>query len=311
MTEKEVWRSVKGWEGWYEVSDQGRVRSLDRVVETKKGPRHRQGSVLRPVRHRRGALYVNLSRNGEMKQARVARLVAEAFVGPVVGARVLHKNGDKADNRPANLRLTPGETKTKLTPDAVAELRQEQRTGAELQHFAEVWGVSLTTVQNAYAGRTWASVSTSPRGGRRKGEDHPRAKLTADDVLEMRRRHVAGETLRKLASVFDVSFGTVRCAVAGHTWKHVPFPSGAAPTPAKAPRPRPRPARSAPIEVDPTRKAAVREIAVRLDKEDLAYLRGKPRSAQELAQFTSMWEMSPEAVRLAYEDAEVWALLQG
>lgn len=51
------------------------------------------------------------------------------------------------------------------------------------------------------------------------------ARLTGDDVLAMRRGRAAGKTLAELAAEFGVTIGTVRPAVLGHTWKHVPLPT--------------------------------------------------------------------------------------
>ncbi|ALY07692.1 HNH endonuclease [Gordonia phage Howe] len=100
----EQWRPVVGWEGAYEVSDLGRVRSVDRTVYAGGGrTRHAAGKVLRP---RTGAdyLYVHLSRDGRPINRAIHKLVAHAFVGPPGGRDVLHQNGSCHDNRAENLR---------------------------------------------------------------------------------------------------------------------------------------------------------------------------------------------------------------
>lgn len=94
MTEE--WRPVVGFEGLYEVSDQGRVRSAPR-------PKTR-GGLLRPGGHRSGHLHVVLSRAGRVCTRQVHRLVLEAFTGPCPeGQECRHLNGDPADNRHVNL----------------------------------------------------------------------------------------------------------------------------------------------------------------------------------------------------------------
>lgn len=96
----EIWRTLPDWEGIYEVSDSGRVRSLDRI--TSRG--RLRGRVLSPGISN-GYLTVCLSGDGRRRTAKVHTLVAETFLGPRPADRVVcHGNGDKTDNRLANLR---------------------------------------------------------------------------------------------------------------------------------------------------------------------------------------------------------------
>ncbi|MGB0971438.1 MAG: NUMOD4 motif-containing HNH endonuclease [Mycobacterium sp.] len=107
---RENWRSVVGYEGLYEVSDQGRVRGIDRYVTTRGGVRLSRGQILRPtpiVKGSKGRAYhfVNLSRSSKKARFSVHRLVLTAFVGPCPdGMEGCHNNGDASDNRIANLR---------------------------------------------------------------------------------------------------------------------------------------------------------------------------------------------------------------
>lgn len=106
----ETWSPVPDYE-FYEVSDQGRVRSLDRTVPSRWGtPKRTRGRVLRQSSQGR-YLVVTLYRDGEPKTALVHRLVLLAFVGPCPdGQEGLHANDIGTDNRLANLRWgTPGE----------------------------------------------------------------------------------------------------------------------------------------------------------------------------------------------------------
>lgn len=101
----EQWLPVVGWEGLYEVSDQGRVRSLDRVVQTQRGPRRYTGKILRPGINRHGYPMVQLTNASKTKSAKVHRLVLEAFVGQCPEAfEACHNNGDRSDARLTNLR---------------------------------------------------------------------------------------------------------------------------------------------------------------------------------------------------------------
>lgn len=115
---KEEWRAVVGWEGLYEVSDRGRVRSLDRYREfaNRWGGMNRafcSGRILKLVAGQGnsgrgiGGHYhaVCLSGYGKFQKVMVHRLVLTAFVGPDPGCLDgAHANGETTDNRLENLR---------------------------------------------------------------------------------------------------------------------------------------------------------------------------------------------------------------
>lgn len=97
----ERWRAVPGYEGSYEVSDLGRVRSVDRI--TTHGHR-RRGVVLKPIPHERGYPMVNLWRGNVQRMQLVHRLVLLAFVGPAPsGHETLHGDGDTTNAALSNL----------------------------------------------------------------------------------------------------------------------------------------------------------------------------------------------------------------
>lgn len=86
----EVWSDVLGYEGLYEVSDQGRVR--------------RNGKILKPRKNLGGYLLVSLSKNGIVKTAKIHRLVASAFIpNPQNLPEVNHKDENKTNNCLDNL----------------------------------------------------------------------------------------------------------------------------------------------------------------------------------------------------------------
>lgn len=101
MTE-ERWLPVPGWEGLYEVSDRGRVRSLPRT-ETYRGS-HRAGGILNPWTDANGYLRVDLTHRGRIRRWKLHQLVAEVFLGPCPeGLEVCHDNGIKSDCWVGNL----------------------------------------------------------------------------------------------------------------------------------------------------------------------------------------------------------------
>lgn len=104
----EEWRDVKGWEGLYQVSSMGRVRSIDRMVAHRDGKKQFYKGAPKKLRlHKTGYILVFLHRGGkkgENKMYRVHRLVAEAFVPNPEGKKVVnHKNFNRTDNRAINL----------------------------------------------------------------------------------------------------------------------------------------------------------------------------------------------------------------
>jgi hypothetical protein len=103
----EIWKDVVGYEGYYQVSSLGRVRSLDRVLDKPNiltgGPTTRKGKILR--QHELfGYMYINLCVHDKRHSCRAHRLVAEAFIpNPENKPQTNHKNGNKRDNRVYNL----------------------------------------------------------------------------------------------------------------------------------------------------------------------------------------------------------------
>lgn len=105
-TSEERWLPVPGWEGYYEVSDHGRLRSVERVVVRSDGrTRTVRSRILQPHSSTSGYKVATLTRHNRTTNTAVHRLVLEAFVGPCPeGMEGCHSNGVRDDNRLANLR---------------------------------------------------------------------------------------------------------------------------------------------------------------------------------------------------------------
>jgi hypothetical protein len=106
----EIWRPIKGYEGFYEVSSEGRVKSLGRdFVSPVTGKVYRRrGGLIKPQHDcKRGYMKVMLRKGNIPKGFSVHRLVATAFLQNSENRReVNHLNGDKSDNRVQNLEWT-------------------------------------------------------------------------------------------------------------------------------------------------------------------------------------------------------------
>lgn len=104
----EVWKPIPGYEGLYEVSSIGRVRSLDRVSTRNGYQVRRRGRLKSASQKDRRHLHPTTKltdRLGRPRSVQVHQLVALAFLGPRPdGLQVCHYNDDPTDNRVANLR---------------------------------------------------------------------------------------------------------------------------------------------------------------------------------------------------------------
>lgn len=103
---KEVWKKVVGYEelAFYQVSNKGNIRSIDRMIDTVEGKRFRTGKNKKSYPNKKGYLQINVKINGVSRTFRVHRLVAYAFIeNPLNKPQVNHMNCKKNDNRVENL----------------------------------------------------------------------------------------------------------------------------------------------------------------------------------------------------------------
>lgn len=97
----EAWKDIKGYEGLYQISNIGRVKSLSRIDS--RGNK-RNEKILKISKNNSGYYFVGLCKNGKVKQYLIHRLVAEAFVrNPYNYSEVNHKDEDKQNNIADNL----------------------------------------------------------------------------------------------------------------------------------------------------------------------------------------------------------------
>lgn len=180
-TAQEIWRDVLGYEGLYQVSSLGNVRSLGRTVS------HFPADAVRTVRggpvsvraDRLGYIIADLWKNNKPKRFKVHQLVSGAFNGVrPKGLEVNHIDGNKANNTPENLEYV---TRSENAIHAI-------RTG-------------LRVVPN--------------------GERNGSARLTAEKVLEIRRLGASGQSKRAIARLFGVSESNVSQIIFRQIWKHI------------------------------------------------------------------------------------------
>lgn len=162
------WKAVPGWEGIYEVSNTGCVRSVERVVYFADGRIRKYPAAIRSA-HADGFGYfkLTLKKHGRQERVLVHHLVASAWIGPrPPGFDVCHNDGDKTNNAVENLRYDTRAANRadsvrhgtairpsmrKLTDDQVAAIR-ELRGKLPLTEVAKKFGTSKTHVCNIQRG---------------------------------------------------------------------------------------------------------------------------------------------------------------
>jgi hypothetical protein len=183
----ETWRAVVGFEGLYEVSTTGSVRSLERVVRRrcKRVPfKTVRGTILKPCIKKGGYPEVALSKDGRPKRMMIHRLVALAFIPnpePAVLTCVDHINGNTADARIENLRW----------------VTQKQN-------------INYARDRGAFDNRTY------PNGSRA-----PNAKLTEEAVILIRNSCVKYGDKRKIAERFGVDQSLISRILKRKAWAHI------------------------------------------------------------------------------------------
>lgn len=180
----EIWKPIAGYEGIYEVSNLGRVRSLSRMTTQ----RNRNGDLVEYYKEgrllkqqlRNQYWSVILCKNGQEHKCSIHRLVAEAFVpNPNNLPQVNHKDENKQNNTATNLEW--------------CTCKYNQNYGTRNERLS----------------------------GKLRGVNNPINKLTEVDVLEIRKRKESGESAKSIAEAFNINSDYVYLIVSKKRWKHI------------------------------------------------------------------------------------------
>jgi len=100
----EIWKDIEGYEGYYQVSNQGNVRSLDKIITNNKGVTYERLGKILSFNLNAGYPQIYLSKNGVVRTYRIHRLVAQAFIpNPENKPTVNHKDETRTNNNDWNL----------------------------------------------------------------------------------------------------------------------------------------------------------------------------------------------------------------
>lgn len=147
---KEIFKQVNGFENLYEVSNFGRVKSLDKIVDKWDGKRLVKSKILKPQLQNNGYLSTTLYKELKPKTLSIHRLVAEAFIpNPENKKTVNHIDGNKLNNHLENL-----EWNTHKENHIHSKVNKLKATGSRV-------GTSLLTEEQVLEIRTY---NTSIRG---------------------------------------------------------------------------------------------------------------------------------------------------
>ena len=178
----EIWKDVPGYVGYYEVSNFGNIRSIDRYVDNFKGEKAlRVGQTMKQVTTEHGYKRVSLRMGTTKTNFRVHRLVAEAFIpNPHKKKQVNHKDSNRTNNVVENLE----------------------------------WVTHRENMKHAKDNNRFTNQS--------KGSNHHKATITEDTVRAMRKLYAEGNyTQKQIAEEFSVHLSKAKHILAGRTWKHV------------------------------------------------------------------------------------------
>lgn len=177
-----VWKDIKGYEGMYQISNDGIVKGLPRQVMRKdgiKGPKLNERQLKGSI-NSAGYLTVTLSYNGKAESKFIHRIVAETFIENRNNLeQVNHKDRNKLNNKVANLEWMTA--------------RDNSLHGNELESDKE----------------------------RNRGVANPNSKLKTNDVFEIREMREKGMKIQEIADEYDVHNSVISNICNGKSWRHV------------------------------------------------------------------------------------------
>ena len=178
-TDCAIWRNIPGYEGVYQVSNDGQVKSLKRIVDYGHLKVTRNERLLKIITDKDGYKIVGLNKDAKQRLFKVHRLVAMAFIpNPEALPLVNHINGVKDDNRPENLewatnaqniqhaydnglaKAVSGEKcgASKFSENDIKTMRELAEKGMMHKDIAKKFGVRKRGIHNIITRKSWKQV---------------------------------------------------------------------------------------------------------------------------------------------------------
>lgn len=177
----EVWVDIKKYKGIYQISNYGRVKSLDRIRRNGNKSYYIQRGAMKKLMVGKGryAYYkVHLYKDNKRRFVLVHRLVGIHFLPGPIKETINHKDGIKLNNHYSNL---------------------EWATYSENSQHAHDNGLANPC----------------------RGEDHYNAKLTDDKVRQIKKMLLSGTSQKKIAELFEMGRGPIQRIAENKSWTHV------------------------------------------------------------------------------------------
>ena len=212
----EVWKDIQGYEGLYQVSNLGRVKSLGRFIDNLvRGHYWQEERILKPRKTKRGYLIVTLSKNNKLKYFTVHRLVAITFISNTKNKpQIDHINADKTDNSVNNLRWVTAKENVN-NPLTIASLSIAKK-GKNNPMFGK------TGKNSPIFGKKHSEETKRKISARLSGKNHPQAQK----VRNIETKEIF-DTIRDAEKKYNLSRSCIAYAIkhngksAGYHWEYV------------------------------------------------------------------------------------------
>lgn len=243
--EEEIWKDIPGFKGWYQASNFGNIRSVDRYVNYKTtGKAIRKGKILTPKKSSTGYLEVSLIKNGVYCFKRVHQLVAQTFIpNPNNYPYINHINEVKTDNRVINLEWCTPKQNTEAFYCSRITIYQYDTTGilikkwnsitkaAEsingdktgIQHCCKMY-LSNGNMKKTYKGYIWtytplSSVELAERTTNRNLSEVIQMDMQGNIICKYNSMTEAAKTVGCNQSAISMACQGLRNTIKGYKWR--------------------------------------------------------------------------------------------
>lgn len=232
--ESEFWKDVLNYDGLYQISNLGNVKSFHRI----------KTRILKTSCDTNGYKVVVLSLRGVNKTKTIHRLVAIHFLdNPENKPQVNHINGIKTDNHIENLEWNTasenllhahkiglkkgvfGEKnkRSKLKEHQIIEIRKNIKDGISQSEIAKKYNISKTSIYKIASNENWVTNESvkiiHPKGFNVMGSKNPNSKINKEMIKDMKElRNIKGLKYREIASIYGLSVSTINKAVNNKTY---------------------------------------------------------------------------------------------